>query len=134
MKFDFFLAYSIWTHASKPQIETMLDNFLRDSNPDAVFLTSVLPAAWPWHDYRGKAWFGTSHECDKPGCIRHRLKWIDGECRRRGLRMCRLGRERDGQTWLQISRAPDTRLLFRTIWAEEHPVVKLARRFFERRS
>src|SRR5205823_5994501 len=47
MKFDFFLAYSIWTHASKPQIETMLDNFLRDSNPGGVFLTSILPAVWP---------------------------------------------------------------------------------------
>ena len=30
-KFDFFLAYSIWTHASKPQIQTMLEGFLRDS-------------------------------------------------------------------------------------------------------
>src|SRR5262245_34622117 len=26
-KFDFFLAYSIWTHASKPQIQVMLDAF-----------------------------------------------------------------------------------------------------------
>src|SRR2546430_9968312 len=35
-KFDFFLAYSIWTHASKPQIQTMLDSFLRDAKEDAV--------------------------------------------------------------------------------------------------
>jgi hypothetical protein len=116
VKFDFFLAYSIWTHASKPQIETMLDNFLRDSKPGAVFLTSILPAVWPRHDYRGKRWFGTSHESDQPGCIRHSLNWIGSECRRRGLRVRRLGRERDGQTWLQISRNSGTRLLFRTIW------------------
>ena len=27
-KFDFFLAYSIWTHASKGQIQAMLDSFV----------------------------------------------------------------------------------------------------------
>jgi hypothetical protein len=43
-KFDFFLAYSIWTHASKQQIRTMLDAFLRDSKDEAVFLTRYLPA------------------------------------------------------------------------------------------
>jgi SAM-dependent methyltransferase len=127
VKVDFFLAYSIWTHASKPQIEVMLDNFLRDSKPGAVFLTSILPAVWPRRDYRGKTWFGTSHESDVPGTIRHRLKWIRTECRRRGLRMHRLGRERDGQTWLQISRDRGSKLLFRTIWAEQR-VVRLARR------
>lgn len=130
VKFDFFIAYSIWTHASKPQIETMLDNFLRDSKPDAVFLTSILPAVWPRRDYRGKGWFGTSHESDQPGCIRHSLKWIGSECRRRGLRVRNLGRERDGQTWLQISRDSRTRLLFRTIWAE-WTIVRWTRRLFE---
>lgn len=39
-KFDFFLAYSIWTHASKRQIQTMLDSFLRDSTEGGIFLTS----------------------------------------------------------------------------------------------
>jgi hypothetical protein len=131
VKFDFFIAYSIWTHASKPQIETMLDNFLRDSKPDAVFLASILPAGWLRRDYRGKGWFGTSHESDQPGCIRHSLTWIGDECRRRGLRMRRLGRERDGQTWLQISRDSGARLLFRTVWAE-WSAVRLARRLLEK--
>lgn len=129
--FDFFIAYSIWTHASKPQIETMLDNFLRDAKPGAVFLTSILPAVWPKRDYRGKEWFGTSHESDQPGCIRHSLTWIVRECRRRGLHVRRLGRERDGQTWLQISRDSGTRLLFRTIWSEWR-VFRMTRRLFER--
>jgi hypothetical protein len=43
-KFDFFLAYSIWTHASKKQIQTMLDGFLRDSTEKGKFLTTYLPA------------------------------------------------------------------------------------------
>lgn len=131
VKFDFFLAYSIWTHASKPQIETMLDNFLRDSTPGAVFLTSVLPAVWRRRDYRGEGWFGTSHESSQPGCIRHSLRWIADACRRRGLRVCKLGRERDGQTWLQISRESGARILFRSIWAEWFPI-RLTRRLFEK--
>ena len=45
-KFDFFLAYSVWTHASKLQIQAMLDSFIRDSKDDGVFLTSYLPASW----------------------------------------------------------------------------------------
>jgi hypothetical protein len=117
-KFDFFLAYSIWTHASKPQIETMLDNFLRDSAPEAVFLTSVLPAGWRGRDYRGTKWFGTSHESEAPGCIHHSLRWIRNECRRRGLYVRVLGRERGGQSWLHISRSSNEKLLFRSIWID----------------
>src|SRR5215831_17825739 len=44
-RFDFFLAYSIWTHASKPQIRTMLDSFVRDSTETAVFLVTFLPSS-----------------------------------------------------------------------------------------
>jgi SAM-dependent methyltransferase len=128
-KFDFFLAYSIWTHASKPQIEVMLDNFLRDSNPDAVFLTSILPAIWPNDDYRGEKWFGTSHESTTPGCIRHSLKWIEAASRRRGLHVRKLGRERDGQTWLQLARDARSRLLFRTIWGQPR-LLRAAERLF----
>jgi hypothetical protein len=116
-KFDFFLAYSIWTHASKPQIASMLDRFLEDSSPGAVFLTTILPAGLLKPDYSGNAWFGTSHESDVPGCIHHSLSWIRNESRRRQLDVRILGRERDGQTWLSISREKRNPL-FRTIWAE----------------
>jgi hypothetical protein len=118
-RFDCFLAYSIWTHASKQQIAMMLDNFLRDSTPGAMFLTSVSPAGWRRPDYAGSKWFGTSHESDVAGCISHSLKWIRIECRRRGLRLTVLGRERDGQTWLSIARDPSRNaLLFKTIWVD----------------
>jgi hypothetical protein len=116
--FDFFLAYSIWTHASKGQIGRMLDGFLRDSTPQAVFLASVIPAGLRWRDYPGEAWVGTSHESVTPGCIGHDLKWIRAECRRRSLSLRILGRELDGQTWLQISRDRKRNLLFRSIWLE----------------
>jgi hypothetical protein len=129
--FDFFLAYSIWTHASKGQIERMLDGFLRDSTPQAVFLASVLPAGLRWRDHLGDAWVGTSHESITPGCIGHDLKWIRAECRRRGLSLRILGRERDGQTWLQISRDRKKNLLFRSIWHEGR-TVRAARRLISR--
>ena len=103
--FDFFLAYSVWTHASKPQIETMLDAFLRDASPSGVFLTSYFPAGWWRPDYRGDAWYGTSHESDVPGCIHHDRRWIRSACERRGLTVRELGRDETyRQTWLAITR------------------------------
>jgi hypothetical protein len=104
-KFDFFLAYSIWTHASKRQIQTMLDSFLRDSTEDGVFLASYLPVSWRNPDYKGDGWNGTSHESDVPGCIYHSRRWIKTECDRRGLAVLGLGRDRYcGQSWLEIKR------------------------------
>ena len=104
-KFDFFLAYSIWTHASKRQIQAMLDSFLRDSPDDGIFLTSYLPASWKNRDYKGDRWNGTSHESDVRGCIYHSIRWIENECDRRGLVIVGLGRDQTyGQSWLEIKR------------------------------
>jgi SAM-dependent methyltransferase len=67
-KFDFFLARSIWTHASKGQIAQMLDSFVLDSAEGAVFLTSYLRARWPiFPDYMGSEWVGESHESSRRG-------------------------------------------------------------------
>ena len=104
-RFDFFLAYSIWTHASKRQIRMMLDSFLHVSTADAVFLTTFLPASWGFQDYVEDAWRGTSHESNVPGCIRHRLSWIKAECALRGLLVLPLGRDTShDQYWLAIRR------------------------------
>ena len=104
-KFDYFLAYSVWTHASKPHIRAMLDSFLRDSNEDGAFLASYLPADWRHPDYERDSWFGTSHESDVPGCIHHSSRWIETECRRKGLAAQKLERDKThGQSWLAIAR------------------------------
>jgi hypothetical protein len=114
-KFDFFLAYSIWTHASKLQIQTMLDGFLRDSQESGVFLTSYLPTSWRHRDYRGDMWNGTSHESAVPGCIYHSRRWIKAECDIRWLVMRELGRDKTyGQSWLAIRRADPRRRRFKT--------------------
>jgi SAM-dependent methyltransferase len=105
-KFDFFLAYSIWTHASKRQISAMLDAFLRDSHEDSVFLTTFLPAGRGGADYDGDAWVGTSHRSQSIGCIFHRFDWIEEQCRARGLSVQCVGRDSTHtQTWLRIARA-----------------------------
>ena len=102
-RFDFFLARSIWTHASKPQIAAMLDSFIRDSNPSSIFLTSYLPARSPEEDYKGNDWIGTSHESDTPGVIKHSLTWIVEQCKRRALKVEELsGMDCDSQFWLRI--------------------------------
>lgn len=102
--FDFFLACSIWTHASKPQIELMLDSFWRDSRLGSVFLTSYLPARLVRNrDYRGTAWVGTSHESDTPGIVYHRFSWIRRACRRRQLSVRHFPHPNcDSQVWLEI--------------------------------
>jgi hypothetical protein len=105
VKFEYFLAGSIWTHASKSQIEATLESFLRDSIPTSVFLTSYLPALHSHDDYHGDRWVGTSHESDTPGVIRHALPWITEQCRKRELRVQEVGEAFDSQYWLRISRA-----------------------------
>jgi SAM-dependent methyltransferase len=103
-KFDYFLAGSIWTHASKLQIQATLDLFIRDSLSTSVFLTSYLPALSSDDDYRGDRWVGTSHVSDTPGVIRHKLVWITEQCERRGLRVEELpGEAFDSQYWLRVS-------------------------------
>lgn len=104
-RFDFFLAGSIWSHASKQQIKATLDSFVLDSNPAAVFLSSYLPARSADEDYQGNQWVGTSHESTTPGVIRHSLMWIARECDGRGLQLTELpGMDCDGQFWLRIQR------------------------------
>jgi glycosyl transferase family 4 len=106
-RFDVFLARSIWTHASKAQIQRMLDGFQRDGAPGALFLTSYMPAAKAaGDDYCGSAWVGTSHESDVPGVIRHDLGWIRDECAARGLAVEeRPEDDYGGQRWLLLRRA-----------------------------
>ena len=101
-KFDFFLAYSIWTHASKRQIVMMLESFLRDSTETGVFLLTYLPPTWRRHDYRDAQWVGTSHESRIPGCIHHSYRWINATCAAKGLAVRKLSQDTQGHFWLEI--------------------------------
>jgi hypothetical protein len=102
------LARSIWSHASKSQIQAMLDGFVEHTNPNAFFLTSYLPAVWfkRWQrDYTGTNWVGKSHQRNQPGQIHHSRKWIELECQRRGLSVKQLPDEPfNSQYWLKITK------------------------------
>jgi glycosyl transferase family 4 len=108
-RFDFFLARSIWTHASKPQIARMLDAFLRDTRPAAKFLTSYVPPEPPHRpELMGEAWIGTGLESNVPGIAYHSFEWIERECRARGLEVCETGQDDyGGQRWLLVRRAEE---------------------------
>ena len=125
-KFDFFLAYSIWTHAPKHQIEVMLDGFVRNSRDDAAFLASILPARRKADDYTGDKWFGTSHDSHVPGCIRHSFSWIREACSRRGLHVQMVGRDWIGQIWLRVDRSGTRPMI------PELPIRSRSGRAFER--
>lgn len=101
-KFDYVIARSIWTHASKSQIESMLDSFLENSREDAVFLTSHLRG---YPDYKGSEWVGFSHESKTAGCISHRMSWLKKQCEIRGLSIEELQFDVfNRQRWLYIRR------------------------------
>jgi hypothetical protein len=111
-KFDFFLARSVWTHASKKQIGLMLDAFDRDAAPDGQLLTSYLPALWPLRpDYQGDEWVGRSHHGGEQGLVYHRFSWIRDECERRSLHVEQLEPDqRNSQVWLRVARGRQSRL------------------------
>ena len=104
--FDFVVARSIWTHASKAQIGTMLDGFVSTAHRSGLLLTSYMRPSILRRDYKGTEWIGRSHESDLGGImVRHSLLWIRNACRRRGLVVEELTNKEFNfgrQTWLQI--------------------------------
>jgi SAM-dependent methyltransferase len=107
-QFDFYVARSIWSHASKPQIEAMLDGFVATSAPDATFLASYFPVTPERPDYEGAEWVGQSHESSESGTIAHSFEWISKACESRGLsaREARNPVINFGlQTWLRVRHA-----------------------------
>jgi|TARA_B110000116_G_scaffold61012_1_gene52186 SAM-dependent methyltransferase len=105
-KFDFVMARSIWTHASKNNIAKMLDEFIEWREPGAKFVTSYHRARIPiLGEYHGTSWVGKSHESDEGGVVRHSLRRIKGLCAERGLTVREFVDERfdfGTQIWLIV--------------------------------
>jgi hypothetical protein len=115
MQFTHMIMRSVWTHASKGQIESSLDAFVEWGTQDAVLLTSVVPIRNGWNprhwrpDYQGDEWVGISHVSDQPGIVAHRMRWIRGACRARRLQVHAVRRKPlNEQRWLRITRDPAT--------------------------
>lgn len=103
VKFDYFHAHSIWTHAPKKDIEKMLDGFVQFTNPGARFLTSFKAPNLFRRDYKGDVWIGRCHESDVAGICRHSFKWIEQACTSRGLSVEMLkGEKIHKQKWILI--------------------------------
>lgn len=103
-KFDFVVARSVWTHASKWHIQKMLDEFIVNTSPNGVFLTSYFKPLFRKQDYTGDKWVGKSHSSDKAGIVHHRLSWIAEECKKRNLKLRELKFDYFDQIWLYISK------------------------------
>jgi SAM-dependent methyltransferase len=108
-KFDVVIARSIWSHASKSQVQIMLDGFLANSSPEAFFMTSYYPTKfWAWHkrDYTGKEWRGRSHQSSDPDQVCHSFGWITEQVKARGMFVKRLpDLVLNGQYWIKIARS-----------------------------
>jgi hypothetical protein len=103
--FDFVIARSIWTHASKWMIAKMLAEFAENSSADGRFLVSALLANSEAEDYMGTEWVGKVEKSDRAGLVRHSFDWIRTECGQNGLQVQITG-ELNHQTWLLITPAP----------------------------
>jgi hypothetical protein len=83
--FDFVVAFSIWSHASKRQISSMLDAFKQIAKPGAKFLASWFPPQEGISDYQGTSWVGRSHQSNQPGVVAHDPNWLIAAASSRGL-------------------------------------------------
>lgn len=106
-KFDFMVAFSIWTHSPKASIQTMLDGFLANSTQNGVFMVTYYPASLLHPEYNGDVWTRRQPGASKSAWARQRWSWIQRECRERGL----LAEQQTSpdlrywdQTWIKISR------------------------------
>jgi hypothetical protein len=108
MTFTHFVARSIWSHASKAQIETMLDGVAAHGAPGAVCLASFR-ATGPkrQNDYKGDEWKGRSHDSRDPGIVAHDVRWLDEVCAKRGLLFevsTRAPVKNRGQVWAVVTK------------------------------
>lgn len=107
-KFDYFIARSIWTHASKEQIIAMLDLFESSSTVGAKFFASIVKNNPKNFDYKGSTWVGKSHEKNsQSGIVHHSMKWITEQCDLRSFDVQMIVKSElnfGDQVWLQIQK------------------------------
>lgn len=103
--FDFVVAFSIWSHASKAQIGTMLDQFRRTSQAGSKLISSWIPPRPGLPDYRGDGWVGRSHTSSRRGVVAHSREWLADAVSSRGLAVSFFeGFTTLGQHWLVATR------------------------------
>lgn len=101
--FDYIIATSIWTHASKQQIIKMLSQFKLVSHLNSQMFASYLDANDRNEDYLGDEWVGKSHLSTEPGMIKHHMNWISSICKKFNLNAEILNTSYQSQLWLKIT-------------------------------
>ena len=75
--FDFALARSIFTHASRKQIEICFNELSKVMKPQGVFcLTFVQPTKLFDREYSGSEWVGRSHKSSKAGIVKYKKETL----------------------------------------------------------
>ena len=81
----------------------MLDEFLRCSTPNAMFLASYIPTNGR-EEYEGETWIGRSDTSENRGYVYYRFSWIQSVCLERNLHVEELSDFIVGeQIWLRIT-------------------------------
>ena len=107
-RFDFIMARSIWTHASRAQIRTMLVQFRKCSHPRSVLIASIRPPPSGREEDTGADWRGRSHENDSAAMSHYSFATIESMCKELRTTAELLG-DTDGQLWVKITHPPSLR-------------------------
>jgi SAM-dependent methyltransferase len=102
--FDFAIARSVWTHASRDQIRAMLRSFRECSHEKSLILTSIVEPSKAGSEYDGTGWIGKSHQSDTAGYARYRFATLRDLCGEEGFSAEALDIS-DDQRWIRVSRA-----------------------------
>lgn len=86
-RFDVVLCWAVWTHASKRQVEMLLDSFIASRAAGGQLVANYFPTRRDEEDYAEDRWVGQSHLSDRPGRVKHSTRWLDRVAGRRGLKI-----------------------------------------------
>lgn len=103
VQWDFVLARSVWTHASKSEISAMLDSFKSWAAPGGRLLASMLPANSERPDYDGEYGLRSGDRPSVSGLLAHDVRWLESQVKSRKMKMHQLGtRIEHDQIWIRI--------------------------------
>ena len=103
-RFDFVLARSIWTHASKAMISKMLSEFAENASPGASSSRRSISRTNPKAAYLGEHWIDHQRKYKGMMIVSHSRDWVEAEVAKHGLKMT-VGEKLHGQIWVLVERA-----------------------------
>jgi len=102
-QFDMIIAFSIWSHASKQQIEKVLKQLSEMSNK-CSFIGTVVITKDPKQEYNGEEWVGKSHKSKDRGIVKYTPQYLQSICDKFNCTLEYLNHpQTDHQTWIKIT-------------------------------